>query len=201
MSNTQTGTTTLTPDVPISCTTTLPAFTEVRRGEITSEIEVSAQYYLDPRNNEGSLQERREKLRLAVQDVFIKFIDKREAEYKSVRCRYQGVDWNHHDTTTKTLICQPGFMFLPNTLIKNATSPGDWKGGPDYGPNNTTMSWKTGGHHRSETRPEIDAVYFQVYEKVIDELNQARKILSDKGIPTELPPRRDKDSDAAIHGL
>lgn len=173
-------------DNPVSCTGTLPPFTDVRRGQITSEIIIAKDYYLDPRNQEGSLDERRAKLRAVIKKVFTDFITQRTREYESVKCHYRGIDWNKPGGSSwKTLTCQPGFYFIKESLVR--TQNGDWKEGPVWGTNYSTLSWKTGGHRRSETFAEVDAKYFQIEQKVIDELNSARKILHDLGIPTELP--------------
>lgn len=173
-------------DNPVNCTGSLPPFTDVRRGQIASEIIIAKDYYMDPRNQEGTLDERREKLNAVIKKVFSNFIEQRTKEYKSVRCHYRGIDWNKPGNSSwKTITCQPGFYFIKETLVR--TTNGDWKEGPVWGQNYSSLSWKTGGHRRSETFAEVDAEYFQIDQKVIDELNSARKILHDRGIPTELP--------------
>ncbi|WP_426483448.1 hypothetical protein [Flavobacterium sp. 2] len=172
-------------DNPIRCTGSLSPFTDVRRGEITSEIIIAKDYYLDPRNQEGTLEERRAKVRVVIQRVFKKFIEQRTQEYESVKCHYRGIDWNKPGGSSwKTITCQPGFYFIEESLVR--TMNGDWKEGPVWGLNHSSLSWKTGGHRRSETFAEVDAKYFQIPIKVLDELNSARKILHDLGIPTEL---------------
>jgi hypothetical protein len=173
-------------DNPVSCTGSLPPFSDVRRGQITSEIVIAKDYYLDPRNQEGTLEERRTKLRVVIKKIFSEFISQRTKEYKSVKCHYRGVDWNKPGGSSwKTITCQPGFYFIEGTLVR--TMNGDWKGGPVWGINHSSLSWKTGGHRRSETFAEVDAEYFQIEHRILDELNSARKILHDLGIPTELP--------------
>lgn len=173
-------------DNPVSCNGSLSPFTDVRRGKITSEIIIAKDYYMDPRNQEGTLEERMAKVRIVIKKVFTEFVTKRTAEYKSVKCHYRGIDWNQAGNSSwKTITCQPGFYFIEGSL--NRTQNGDWKDGPVWGVNHSTLSWKTGGHRRSETFAEVDAEYFQIDNKVLDELNSARKILHDLGIPTEYP--------------
>lgn len=174
------------PDNPVSCTGSLSPFTDVRRGKITSEIIIAKDYYLDPRNQEGTLEERMAKVKIVIKKVFTEFVTQRTAEYRSVKCHYRGIDWNKPGGSSwKTITCQPGFYFIEGSLRK--TQNGDWKGGPVWAPDYSTLSWKTGGHRRSETFAEVDAEYYQVDNKVLEELNSARKILHDLGIPTEYP--------------
>ncbi|MFW0736734.1 hypothetical protein [Flavobacterium sp. T12S277] len=173
-------------DAPVSCTGSLPPFTDVRRGKITSEIIIAKDYYLDPRNQEGTLEERREKVRMVIKKIFSEFVAQRTAEYKSVKCHYRGIDWNKAGGSSwKTITCQPGFYFIAGSLVR--TQNGDWKRGPEWGVNYSTLSWKTGGYRKNKTFAEVDAEYFDIDNKVLDELNSARKILHDLGIPTELP--------------
>lgn len=173
-------------DTPVSCSGSVITWNDVQKGRLTSEIEIAFNYYMDPRTNEGTFEERREKLNVVVRNVFKKFISERTKEYNSVRCHYRGIDWNQGGRSSwKTLICQPGFKFDRNSLKR--TMNGDWKGGPNYSNNDTQMSWRTGGHRRSETFAELDAVYAGIEKRVIDELNSARKVLHEKGIPTDLP--------------
>jgi hypothetical protein len=93
------------------------------------------------------------------------------------------------------MTCQPGFYLMKETLVH--TTNGDWKGGPDWSPNNdnpTSITWETGGHHKNATFAEIKARYAESYiqNKVVEELNIARKELNDLGIPTDLPPFLDE---------
>ena len=172
-------------DNPVRCSGSLSPFTDVRRGQITREMIIAKDSYIDPRNQEGNLEERRIKLRAVIKKVFTEFISQRTKEYKSVKCHYRGIDWNKPGGSSwKTITCQPGFYFIKGSLVR--TMNGDWKGGPVWGTNYSSLSWKTGGHRRSETFAEVDAEYFQIDQKVLDELNSARKILHDLGIPTEL---------------
>ena len=173
-------------NVPTSCTGTLKAFDSVRQGSITSEVIIAKDYYLDPRNNIGDLTRRRAKLDSVTRKVFLSFINTRKKEYEAIKCHYKGVDWNQAGNSSwRTLTCQPGFAFVESSLVR--TQNGDWKRGPFWGPNFSTIRWKTGWYRRSETHVDIDAVYFEIDKKVIDELNIARKSLFDLGIPTELP--------------
>jgi hypothetical protein len=173
-------------DNPTSCTGSLPPFSDLRRGQITSEIVIAKDYYIDPRNQEGTFEERRTKLRIVIKKVFSEFIEQRTKEYQSVKCHYKGVDWNKPGNSSwRTITCQPGFYFIESSLVR--TMNGDWKGGPVWGTNHSTLSWKTGGHGNSKTFVDVDAEYFQIDNKILDELNIARNILHDLGIPTELP--------------
>lgn len=170
----------------VACTGTLPPFDDVRKGEITGNIILAKDFYLDPRNNFGSLERRRAKLDSVTRRVFLAFIDKRGQEYRAVKCHYRGVDWNQAGNSSwRTMTCPAGFAFVPSTLVR--TTNGDWKGGPNWGANYSSISWKTGGYRRSETFAEIDAVYANIDEKIRAELNSARQVLTDRGIPTTLP--------------
>lgn len=98
-------------------------------------------------------------------------------------CKYHGIDWNQPGRSSwRTITCDPGFAFVPETI--DHTLNGDCKDGPKYNTGYTSLSWKTGGHRRSETYVNIDAKYVNVKNKVNDELNQAREVLNDAGIPT-----------------
>ena len=166
--------------------TNLPVFDSVRRGAITSQIVIAKEYYLDPRNQEGTLQQRIEKLNVVIRDVFTEFIKERTSEYSAVRIRQRGVDWNKPGNSSwRTMIAIDGYHFIKETIIH--TTNGDWKGGPEWGPNARWVKWKTGGHSSSNTFCEVQGRLFQFEEKIIEELNQARSILHNLGIPTELP--------------
>lgn len=176
----------LTADQPQYCNGNLSPWTEVKKGEIASEIIIAEKYYMDPNNNEGTYEERRTKLKTIIKKVFENFIKARTKEYESVVCHYRGIDWNQAGNSSwKSMTCREDLRF-DRTSIKH-TPNGDWKGGPNYSNNDRTVSWKTGGHRRSETFCEIDAKFFNINELVISELNSARQILHDRGIPTELP--------------
>lgn len=171
------------PDQPVRCEGRLRLWDDVQRGEIVAEIQLAHAYYLDPRNPGGTLEERRNALDVKIRGTFETFIEKRTKEYGSVRCRYRGIDWNQGGNSSwKTLTCQPGFVFDTNSVVR--TENGDWKAGPVWGAGNTQMSWRTGGHRRNETFAELDAVYANIPERVLEELNSARAILHDRGIPT-----------------
>jgi hypothetical protein len=173
-------------DTPQYCKGNLTPWTEVKKGEIASEIIMAEKYYMDPRNNEGTYEERREKLRAIIKKVFTKFINDRTKEYESVVCHYRGIDWNQAGRSSwKSITCREDLRFDRNTLVR--TTNGDWKGGPNYSNGDRTMSWKTGGHRRSETFAELDARYYDIDKLVINELNTARQLLQERGIATELP--------------
>jgi hypothetical protein len=173
----------LTADQPVSCSGTLRPWDEVQRGAIIAEIQFAHAYYTDPRNPEGTLEQRRAALDRAVQQTFSNFVEARCKEYSSVSCHYRGIDWNKPGGSSwKTLTCQPGFQFVRGSL--NHTQNGDWKAGPVWGNDDTQMSWRTGGHSRSETFAELDAVFANIPQRVLEELNSARAILHDRGIPT-----------------
>jgi hypothetical protein len=172
--------------VPISCTGTLSPFTDITRGEITSKIISAKNYYFGTNCDEGSFEARTSKVNAVIRSVFTDFITKRTQEYKSIVCHYRGTDHNRPDIRTwKTISCQPGFVFLRATLRR--TMNGDWKEGPIWSKHNTALTWKTGGYRSSSTFAEVDAMYSNIDQRVIDELNTARKILHDSGIPTTLP--------------
>lgn len=168
---------------PISCTGSLSQFDPLIKGKITSEIILAKNYYFDPANNEGSLDERREKLNKVIKKVFYKFILDRTNEYNTIVCKYEGKDWNQAGNSSwRTIACDPGFAFQPGTI--EHTQNGDWKEGPNYNADYSTLSWKTGGHRRSETFVKIDAKYSNIAKRVNDELDLARVVLHDAGIPT-----------------
>jgi hypothetical protein len=172
------------PDQPVRREGTFRPWDAVQRGSIVAEIQLAHAYYMDPRNAEGTLEQRRALLNKAVELTFMKFVDARTSEYRTVRWHYRGVDWNQGGNSSwKTLTCDPDFQFVRESLVH--TENGDWKAGPIWGSNDTQMSWRTGGHHRNETFAELAAVYANIPGRVLDELNSARAILHDRGIPTE----------------
>lgn len=173
-------------DTPQYCNGNLRPWTDVKKGEIASEIIMAEKYYMDPRNSEGTYEVRRGKLRVIIKEIFTKFINERTKEYESVVCHYRGIDWNQAGNSSwKSITCREDLRLDRNTLVH--TTNGDWKGGPSYTNEDRTMSWKTGGHRRSETFAEIDARFYNIDKLVINELNSARQILQDRGISTELP--------------
>ncbi|TDD74863.1 hypothetical protein [Flavobacterium caseinilyticum] len=173
-------------DTPQYCNGNLTPWSEVKKGEIASEIIMAEKYYMDPRNNEGTYEERRAKLKEIIKSVFTKFISERTKEYESVVCHYRGIDWNQAGNSSwKALTCREDLRFDRNTLVH--TTNGDWKGGPNYSDNDRVISWKTGGHRRSETFAEIDARFYEIEKLVINELNTARQVLQERGISTDLP--------------
>jgi hypothetical protein len=175
-------------DKPKSCNGTLRVFDNVYRGEITSEVISAKEYYMNPANQEGSYEVRRTKLDAVTRNVFTSFIANRTNEYKAVRCHYEGVDWNKPGGRSwKEIRCQPGFVFVKSSLVR--TMNGDMKKGPVLKNGNTVIAWETGGHRRSETFVRIYAVYSKIDKKVLTELNSARKVLHDLGIPTKLPKK------------
>lgn len=170
---------------PLRCTGQLSPWTSVRSGEISSEVTSAHTYYMDPRNTEGNYQQRREKLARVTRDVFTSFITKRTREYRSVTCFYRGVDWNSPGKSSWSVIkATPGFKFVTGSLRR--TMNGDWKG-HTWKNGETELHWKTGGHRRSSTFAEVTAEYANIEQRVIAELNTARKVLHDRGIPNELP--------------
>lgn len=174
---------------PVSCNGTLSTFNPLIKGKITSEIIIAKEYYFDPANQEGSLEERRTKLNEVIKTVFNKFFSDRTQEYEKITCKYHGIDWNQAGNSSwRTITCDLGFAFVPHTIER--TMNGDWKDGPKYNADYTSLSWKTGGHRRSETYVNIDAKYANVKAKVNDELNQAREVLHDAGIPTNVYPQQ-----------
>jgi hypothetical protein len=174
---------------PVSCNGTLTAFNPLIKGKITSEIIIAKEYYFNPANQEGSLDERRTKLNEVIKKVFGKFFSERTQEYENITCKYHGIDWNQAGSSSwRTITCDPGFAFVPGTI--DHTQNGDWKEGPNYNADYTSLSWKTGGHRRSETYVNIDAKYANVKAKVNNELNQAREVLHEAGIPTSVYPEQ-----------
>lgn len=173
------------PDTPLRCSGKLEPWDELQRGKITSEIEMAYHYYMNLGNG-GTLEERRAKLNQKVKETFSKFFTDRKKEYESVRCKYRKeMKANRGHYKWATLKCQPEFQFKKESLKR--TQNGNWKEGPIWKNNFTEMTWKTGGHRTSKTFAELDAGYLDINKRVIDELNSARKVLFDRGIPTELP--------------
>lgn len=171
------------PDQPVRREGTFRPWDAVQRGAIVAEIQLAHAYYMDPRNAEGTLEQRRALLDKTIEATFKKFVDARKSEYATMRWHYRGIDWNKPEGSSwKTLTCEPELQFVRESLVH--TENGDWKAGPVWGSNDTQMSWRTGGHRRSETFAELDAVYANIPKRVLDELNSARAILHDRGIPT-----------------
>lgn len=170
-------------DQPVSSTGHLRPWDDMQRGAIVAEIQLAHEYYMNPHNPEGSLEERRAALDRTIKATFTGFVNARTKEYESVRCHYRGIDWNQAGNYSwRTLTCQPEFRFVRESL--KHTTNGDWKAGPVWGQNDSQMSWRTGGHGRSETFAELDAVYADIPGRVLAELNSSRAILHDRGIPT-----------------
>jgi hypothetical protein len=163
-----------------------PPFTVLRRGEITSQVVVARNYYLDPSNTTGTFEQRKEALAREVRGIFSRFLNKRRQEYRAAICHYRGVDWNQAGNSSwRSMTCYPGMQFDMSTL--KCTQNGDMKEGPNLSPDGTTISWKTGGHSYSKTFVEIDAIYPQhnIFGFSLYELNQARQVLTEQGIYTE----------------
>lgn len=181
-------------DQPRSCTDKVAPFDEIMKAKVTSQVRTAHHYYLNS-NDPGvgnTYEQRMANLQKEITRTFQAFMSARRKEYQKTVCNYYKTDWNQAgNSSRRTLTVQPGFYLLVNTLKR--TTNGDWKGGPRWAPNESkpvSITWKTGGHRRSETFVDIQAMYDDVYIKstVIKELNLARKELNDLGIPTELPP-------------
>jgi hypothetical protein len=181
-------------DQPTKCENSVTPFDASMKGKITSQVRTAHQYYMySPDPYAGSSYEQRtinlQKERIKTFQAFMK--TRREA-YRKAICYYYKIDWNRPgNSSNRTLTVQSGFYLLTSTLKR--TMNGDWKGGPNWSPNETqptSITWRTGGHRRNETFVDIQAIYNEGYIKntIISELNLARKELNDLGIPTELPP-------------
>ncbi|TCN58742.1 hypothetical protein D0809_10355 [Flavobacterium circumlabens] len=181
-------------DQPTRCENAVTPFDVNMKGKITSQVRSAHQYYMyskDPAAGD-TYAERTLNLQKEIVKTFQAFMKARREEYRKTVCYYYKVDWNKPgNSSNRTLTVQPGFYLLTGTLKR--TLNGDWKGGPVWSPNEinpTSITWRTGGHKKSNTFVDIQAVYDQNYvdNTIINELNQARKELNDLGIPTELPP-------------
>jgi len=179
-------------DRPRSCSGSIQPL-DLVEGQLVSKVKTARDYFMystDPAA--GSTYEGRLKnLKAAIATTFIAYVKDRSAEYVQVQCEYYGVDWNQAGNYSwKTMTCEPGFYFLVSTLKR--TQNGDWKAGPVWGPNEaqpTSLSWRTGGHSRSETFAQVHAMYqpSHIRNVVINELEGVRRKLHDLGIPTDLP--------------
>lgn len=181
-------------DLPTGCENKTSPFDDIMKGKVTSQVRTAHQYYMyskDPKAGE-TYAERTENLQKEIARTFQAFMKIRKEEYKKTICSYYKTDWNQPGrSSNRTLTVQPGFYILPHTLKR--TTNGDWKGGPNWAPNEvspTSITWRTGGHRRSDTFVDIKAMYNEDHIKktIIDELNSAQKELNDIGIPTEIPP-------------
>ncbi|MBT2620819.1 MULTISPECIES: hypothetical protein [Chryseobacterium] len=181
-------------DPPRSCEHSVSLFDAIIKGKITSQVRTAHQYYMNSSDpNAGSTyEERTANLQKEIAKTFQAFMKVRREEYRKTICHYYKTDWNKPGNSSyRTLTVQPGFYLLVNTLKR--TTNGDWKGGPIWQPDSTaptSIRWKTGGHRRSETFVDIQAMYGESYIKttIVNELNLVRKELNDLGIPTEIPP-------------
>lgn len=181
-------------DQPTRCENSVTSFDAIMKGKITSQVRTAHQYYMyssDP-NAGNTYEERTSNLQKEITKTFQAFMNNRREEYRKTSCYYYKVDWNKPgNSSNRTLTVQPGFYLLTGTLKR--TMNGDWKGGPAWSPNETkptAITWRTGGHGKSNTFVDIQAKYDEDYivNTVIGELNSARKELNDLGIPTEVPP-------------
>lgn len=185
-------------DKPTKCENQVTPFDESMKGRITSQVRTAHQYYMySPDPNAGNTYEQRTlNLQKEIAKTFQAFMKTRREEYRKTICYYYQVDWNQRGrSSNRTLAVQPGFYLLIGTLKR--TMNGDWKGGPVWRPNEvkpTSITWRTGGHGRSDTFVDIQAKYDEDYvdKTIITELNLARKELNDLGIPTEIPPFLDE---------
>ncbi|MDH6251044.1 hypothetical protein M2347_000771 [Chryseobacterium sp. H1D6B] len=183
---------------PTKCDNPVSRFDDIMKGKITSQVRTAHQYFMNsPDPNAGNTYgQRTANLQTEIARTFQAFMSIRKEEYKKTVCSYYDVDWNQQGrSSNRTLTVQPGFYLLTNTLKR--TMNGDWKGGPVWTPNETSptsITWRTGGHRRSDTFVDIQAMYADEYTKntIINELNIARKELNDLGIPTEIPPFLDE---------
>jgi hypothetical protein len=178
-------------DKPTQCNPGLAVFEDVWRDRIVSTVATAYKYFMESRDPAAgnSYTERTKNFHEACQATFMEFANQRFTDYRAVRCLYQGKDWNKPGGASNAhIICQAGFELLPGTLSR--TTNGDWKGGPTYNADNTQMTWRTGGHGRSETFAHIWSKYKDaaIPENIKAELNAVRSILNARDIPTNLPP-------------
>lgn len=181
-------------DNPTSCTNNVSIFNHHMKGKITSQARSAYQYFLtssDPAAG-STYTERMANFNSEISKTFQAFMSARRAEYRLTRCYYEsGIQANAGKTKTGSVIAQPGFIFLTQTI--NRTTSGEWKGGPYYAPNDiepTSFTWVTGGNRTSKTFVNILAKYQEEYIKksILSELSTAKEELNDLGIPVDIPP-------------
>jgi|GEM_PF-2112124 len=173
-------------DVPERCTGTVAPFDSTTREQLVSAALTASNYFMNspdvglPHTYEG----RRDTLNKVLRSQLQKHVDLRTAAFRAVQCHYHGIDWNQPGgRSSKTMTAQAGFYFLQETA--DYTRNGDMKRGPTFTRN--TVSWTTGGHHRSSTYVDVDARYEPSFisNTVQAEIAIVRHALAERGVPTE----------------
>jgi hypothetical protein len=166
-------------------------------GDMVSEIKMAKEYYMNSSAPDAgqTYDERKKNLSVRIKKIFEEFSTKRTNQYKEVRIVFEDFDWKTNGTITTTAnIPANTYTFYKMKRTMN----GDWKGGPTINGADRTgwfegdipggaVSWRTGGHHHSETHWTIWARYSDNYvaSLVDQDVRSVKSTLQSMNLPTE----------------
>jgi hypothetical protein len=166
----------------------LPIWSNEIKNIIVAEVTKYYIYFTTSQDEDAgdTIEERTENFRKMTISYFAGILSQRAGEYASVKWRYRGIDWNSPGNSSWNTIYTENEMQFDRSSISHTTN-GDWKDGPVYNSDDTSLSWKTGGHRRSETFVEIDAIYTYPKRFALRDLDTARDVLLSRQINTPRP--------------
>jgi hypothetical protein len=166
-------------------------------GDMVSEIKMAKEYYMTSNAPDAgqTYDERKKNLSTRTRKIFEDFSTKRTNQYKEVRIVFTDYDWKTNGTITTTANI-PANVYTFYQMQR--TTNGDWKGGPSINGADRSgwfsgdipggaVSWRTGGHHHSETHWTIRARYADNYiSSLVDQdVRSVKSTLQSMNLPTD----------------